>query len=270
MTATLARRSIRESLWLRVHGAGERSFARVLADYFASQAARIADAVAQFHVPGPSIVPQVFREPEELAALMRLVHPQLFRLTTTGAVLEWQLDDGHKSTQQNLPFGPTLAVDLPDFVVAAIRQFVAELEQQPYWRAIQTETSARLATILRHGLEDGFSHHQLQLQIREQLGGLPARARALTIARTETTGALNAGHQAVYEELRRGGLIAGKEWLAVLDGHTRLAHETISGTTVDVNDTFNVGGYPARWPGDFTLPGEQRINCRCTTLGSFC
>ena len=50
----------------------------------------------------------------------------------------------------------------------------------------------------------------MSVRIREQLGGFDARKRAKKIARTETTMALNTGHENEREELIASGLVTGK------------------------------------------------------------
>lgn len=87
------------------------------------------------------------------------------------------------------------------------------------------------------------------------------RARSLMIARTETTLAANKGASlgamdADYETIKR--------WLAVEDRNTRPTHTDADGQEVAIDDNFTVGGYPAQYPGDVSLPAKECVNCRCT------
>lgn len=89
------------------------------------------------------------------------------------------------------------------------------------------------------------------------------RARALTIARTESTAAANYGasignESADYE--------TNKQWLSILDSNTRPDHITADGQTVPNDENFIVGGYECRFPGDLTLPAKECINCRCSVM----
>lgn len=91
--------------------------------------------------------------------------------------------------------------------------------------------------------------------------------RAVTVARTEAIGALNAGRTDAFiifdeesdEELER-------VWLATSDTRTRPNHREADGQRVPVDQPFTVGGFPLMFPGDPTGPPQERINCRCSTL----
>ncbi|NOY41585.1 MAG: hypothetical protein GXP26_07110 [Planctomycetes bacterium] len=87
----------------------------------------------------------------------------------------------------------------------------------------------------------------------------------MKIARTETTGALNAGHEAAREDLYAAGLIVGKKWLTIGDDDVRASHVALSGSVAAPRQDFSVGGSLAPYPGHWSLPAGQRIFCRCTT-----
>jgi len=96
--------------------------------------------------------------------------------------------------------------------------------------------------------------------------------RAVTVARTETISALNAGRvdsfQAVAEELSPDELGAGFEqmWLATEDKRTRKTHREADGQRVALGAPFTVGGHDLAYPGDPDGPAREVIQCRCTTL----
>jgi len=54
-----------------------------------------------------------------------------------------------------------------------------------------------------------------------------------------------------------------KTWIAREDEKTRLTHALVDNTTVSVNDVFNVGGFPLRYPHDPFGPVNETVNCRC-------
>lgn len=93
------------------------------------------------------------------------------------------------------------------------------------------------------------------------------RGRAVTVARTETIGSLNAGRadsfEAASEEL---GEPMESMWLSTVDLRTRPSHAFADGQRVPVGTPFEVGGASLRFPGDPFGPAEEVINCRCTTL----
>lgn len=95
------------------------------------------------------------------------------------------------------------------------------------------------------------------------------RNRAVTVARTETMGALNGSRadafQALVEE-DEGDTEYERMWLATKDLRTRLAHRDADGDRVPVDEPFMVGGEALMFPGAPTGSASNVINCRCTTL----
>lgn len=88
------------------------------------------------------------------------------------------------------------------------------------------------------------------------------QVRSERIARTETTGAYNAGSlQAAHDE---GAGV--KIWLATADSRTRREHLTASGQCVPVDSDFRVGGRSLTMPADPSGPPGLTINCRCTMV----
>ena len=59
----------------------------------------------------------------------------------------------------------------------------------------------------------------------------------------------------------RGGRF--KRWLSMHDGAVRDTHRVADGQIVPIGETFDVGGYDLRFPGDPVGPAENWINCRC-------
>lgn len=91
--------------------------------------------------------------------------------------------------------------------------------------------------------------------------------RAVTVARTETMGSLNASRQDAFvafdeetdDELER-------LWLATKDFRTRRAHKDADLQHRGLGEPFDVGGESLMFPGDPTGSASNVINCRCTTL----
>ncbi len=266
--------SDRSAGWLKQHSSSEQSFARALRRYFSDQAARIADAVADFGAIGPDQTAAVFRPDDEHGLLLPVVRRNVGGLMIRGATDELEVLDDLRAPEKT-PDGPAddpgeldrlLAEELsgvPETTRLRIRSNLEELAEQDYWRQIQDETEADLVGIIRDSIEAGHTPHTMSVAIRDQLGGFEARRRAMKIARTETTGALNAGHLAMMEELDGSGLLAGKKWLAISDRRLRQTHADLNGSVVAVRGDFSVGGSLAPHPGHWSLPARERINCRC-------
>lgn len=92
--------------------------------------------------------------------------------------------------------------------------------------------------------------------------------RAVTVARTETMAAVNAGAfaGAVRDAERRGDPAPFKVWLATEDKRTRPTHREADKQRTLLTSPFIVGGAQFQFPGDPHGPAQEVINCRCTFL----
>lgn len=92
--------------------------------------------------------------------------------------------------------------------------------------------------------------------------------RAVTVARTETIGAVNAGvyRAAVLDAEARGDVAPFKVWLSTDDKRTRPTHTEADGQRTLMSEPFQVGGARLLFPGDPRGPAAEVINCRCTML----
>jgi hypothetical protein len=153
---------------------------------------------------------------------------------------------------------------LPAQIQYGIEQALTMTFLQPYWFKINEVTKGRIAAAIKRGVDGRWGKDRIIDEISRTVGGKGARARAVLIARTEMTNAFNAGHLAAIDTLESAGLVDGREWVATQDEATRMTHSDASGTAVSGNYMFNVGGYDCRYPGDYSLPPEERCYCRCT------
>lgn len=254
-----------DAIWLKRHAGRERHLQTELRAYFSEQADRLADALLQFDQPGPSVVPMIFRRDEEHQRLLQVVERPLLLSMGVGALDVLEASDSGKQ----FDFGASLIdvpFELPPNVLQAVRRSLMELGEQPYWREIQAETETRLTDLIRSGIEQGANAERIARRLREEIGGFEARKRARKIARTETTGALNAGHQAAGDDLQGQGFVVRKTWSATGDRDVRDTHSDIDGTSVTNSEDFIVGSTPAPYPGHWDLPAKERVNCRCGTV----
>ena len=100
--------------------------------------------------------------------------------------------------------------------------------------------------------------------LREQLGGMEANKRAQRIARTETSAALNAGHQVQVDMLEAEGLPVVKTWTSVGDTGVRDSHAFMDGQQVRGQENFDVNGHLVPYPAHWMLPAQERVRCRCS------
>lgn len=109
---------------------------------------------------------------------------------------------------------------------------------------------------------------QVKKQYKKQV---PARAD--TIAMTEINNVSETSKQTEASIIGASSLIIGgvtvknsmqKTWNTILDSKTRTSHARADGQTIDVNQTFLVGGEPLRYPSDSRGSAGNIINCRCS------
>tara|TARA_Y100000310_G_scaffold322732_1_gene382123 strand:+ start:2862 stop:5051 length:2190 start_codon:yes stop_codon:yes gene_type:complete len=127
-------------------------------------------------------------------------------------------------------------------------------------------TKIDLMRIMDKGIIEGLSNAAIGKLLSKRYGETYKGYRSERIARTETTGIINAG---AGETLLREG-VKTKTWIDTSDGRTRESHRAVADRTADVpisiSNRFDVGGYKADYPGDSSLPAHERINCRCTVV----
>ena len=141
------------------------------------------------------------------------------------------------------------------------REILVELQQEMA-RQISRTTADAVTKSIQDGLINGQSVNQIASSISEI--GAFSFSRAMTIARTESTKAVN---RSAVEAYRQGsqetGLTIMKEWLSAQDGQTRETHVDLDGVQVGIDDTFRTENGESQFPGGFGDPAED-INCRCT------
>jgi HK97 family phage portal protein len=140
---------------------------------------------------------------------------------------------------------------------AVIRQRAADLVTH----VTETTRDAIREAVLA-GRTEGLSVREIAKRIQETTFGEISAARAVTIARTETVGALNAG---AFEAARSSNVMRSKEWLTQGDDRVRETHAALNGQRVDIGAAFGNG---LRYPHDPAGPAEETVNCRCTLLYS--
>ena len=125
-------------------------------------------------------------------------------------------------------------------------------------------TAEVIRRVVNRGLEEGATIAQIQSAL--QRSGAFSPSRALRIARTEATKAVNAGAIQAYKAAGRTGVKVERQWLTARDGLVRNTHQTMDGQTRDLRKNFDSpSGASAPHPGGFGVAGED-INCRCTVV----
>ncbi len=128
---------------------------------------------------------------------------------------------------------------------------------------INRTTKKLVAGQLRTGLEAGEGLKELSVRLKNTLGS--NRARAQSIARTQTAGGVGAGR---HEGFKAAG-VELRTWLTSRDGDVRDAHrqaEKDYAEGIGLYVPFKVGGELLMHPGDPAGSAANIINCRCVEL----
>lgn len=240
----------RMGAWLKVHGRQERSFAKDLKKFLDAQVKHITKQLKDGKEP--------FNPREWDKGLIRVVRPHLLQGLMTGA-------KGAKSGANLRQTKDDITVEFTDEMLKAIRDYLDQLVQYKFWMDINDTTAERLATQLEASVTAGESIQQTAKRVHDALGS-QTPARALAIARSETTGALNMGHRIGYEDQIARGIVTNMKWFANDDAHTRPTHWAAHDQHADANGEFTVGGEKCKFPGDPSLSAAQRVNCRCALV----
>ena len=100
--------------------------------------------------------------------------------------------------------------------------------------------------------------------INERMSPKFTRARASTIARTETHTASSFAIQKQAENFESPQMV--KKWIATTDDRSRASHLAVNGTEVGINEDFVVGGKKMSYTGDPRGGAKEVINCRCVIV----
>jgi len=125
---------------------------------------------------------------------------------------------------------------------------------------VNDTTENMLRTILSEGLREGQTTWDISRRFNEVFD-FAESDRAMRIARTETTEAMNFSDNELYKQ---AGFIKFKRWIATLDDRVRDSHAKLHNAVAKVGAKFANG---LEYPGDSRAgkPAEI-VNCRCTTI----
>lgn len=128
---------------------------------------------------------------------------------------------------------------------------------------VNRTTQKLVAKQLSQGLEAGEDLNKLARRLSKTLGS--NRARALSIARTQTAGAVSTGRHA---GMKRAG-VELKTWLTAGDENVRDSHRDAGyryAEGIALNLPFEVGGEMLMYPGDPAGSAANIIMCRCVSI----
>lgn len=115
----------------------------------------------------------------------------------------------------------------------------------------------------RSELADGYAAGESIPQLAQRVRGA-ARKSVKTSTLVARSAVVSAANKGSMDMARASGLEMAKEWMSTPDSRTRPTHHAADGQYVPINGEFFVGGYRCDYPGEWTLPPQERYNCRCT------
>jgi hypothetical protein len=144
-------------------------------------------------------------------------------------------------------------------ILAAINRRVTKLSG-----SVTETTLQQIRDVIAQARIDGVGVSELATRIRSQVfADTITTARATTIARTETVGALNEG---AMLKAKQGGVFRSKQWVSQRDGRVRDTHRAAEAAGwIPIESLYSNGlDYPHA-PG---APAAEVVNCRCSQMFS--
>jgi len=235
----------------RIVAALERSLESDIASWLARVGNAAAAAAKEGHAAQAEKIPHQMQ-----GRLLRTFKARLKAIATTIVKHEFYGPDLGKSASELESKGW-----LEDFLAAAL-DWIDDYAAMRVFQIADT-TREQIRTVIHEAVEQPIPPKETAAKIVERTGGDIGKARAIRIARTETHGA---SERATFEMMRKQNLPYDKEWVAVEDARTRLAHRLADGQTVATNEPFIVGGEAMMFCGDPSASPRNLVNCRCVTI----
>ena len=253
------------SLILKQMQRAEKSVAKVFREFFSDQ---IKSIIVELNSTQAAVASVLFNPVEWNEKIIDTAKPVLGKILFEGAVAEVLL---HKKKASDLKASTAteaveefdldfpFATELPIWMVDAVNAVLDDTFERPYWQAINETTRDDLSTLLRGAVEDGLSINDIAARIRRDFGSTYSRARAINVARTETTASVNGGHMIGMQRLEDAGLVTGKKWSSVLGNTTRTSHAKLHNVKTDgVAGLFDLNGVLVPFPSHPDLPASDR------------
>ena len=251
----------RAELWRayidRMHQPHERRIGMSMRRYLRAYAARVAKRLEQ-HLGSRSSAVPVVRQLDDVA-LDKILDAAAERQEILGIfrpLFRAMLADSIRGTVQQLPIDFEFTPDRLDILVN--EQIGGMIKD------ISKTTRAQVKESIRMGLAEGESVGQIQRTLVQSKTFSPARA--LTIARTESTRSVSAGSLQAMKEAEARGVRMKKQWISARDGNERDSHMDLDGKAVNINENFtSINGNSGPGPGQLGA-AEDDINCRCVAV----
>lgn len=172
----------------------------------------------------------------------------------TSAFLSMTIEEFVSAIMDNIDEDVVFEI-LSDRVIDWIKEWSVELGN-----LMKLTTHTELEAALQAVIENGEGIDKAILRIKD----LPEfnRTRARTTAVTEV---LRASSVAAHEAYMQSPAVTQKIWKhsGAKKNRPRETHVALNGTTINLDEYFNVGGYKGLYPRDINLPASESVNCHC-------
>jgi len=205
----------------------------------------------------------IMTEMETFSQAQRQLRELNAKTTAQDAIIDYDID-----WPSNFP------TDVPPWVTREAGEFTVRVLDKPYWNEGINETlKNRVRNTIAPGISDGQSMRWIANRLRDQSPKI-SDEKAWLIARTETNGAINAGHVVGIKQVGQDlGLKMEKEWMSALMFTSRDSHSDMDGELVGQDDMFTIFGSAEAanqcyYPGDENLSAADRCNCYCSIMSN--
>ncbi len=129
----------------------------------------------------------------------------------------------------------------------------------------QTERAYKIINDL---LKEDTSVDEIAQKVRDEFGEF-YNGQAETIVRTEYLSSQSYGYQQFNEDIKTVADKLEKQWLTLMDEHTRDSHVALDNEIVEFDDgeedpPFSIGGL--KYPRDEDADASEVISCRCAMV----
>ena len=251
----------RADLWRafidKIHQPHERRIALSMRRYLRAYGARVAKRLGEHLDTKAGPVP-VTRQLDDIA-LDKILDAAAEREEVLGIfrpLFRSMLAESIKGTVSQLPVDFDFS---PERINVLVNDEIGKMIQN-----VEKGTRHQVRESIRMGLAEGESVGQMQRTLVRSKSFAPARA--LTIARTESTRAVSAGSIEAMKEAEARGVKMQKQWISARDGDERDTHGALDGQKRAVGADFDSdSGASGPGPGELGEPFED-INCRCVAV----
>ena len=242
-----------------IHTPAERNMSRDLVSYFRDQAERLSVKLGEIlpETPSAGDVTRGVTALDVVAQIYDDATEQMQLFASLGYTLRQTLDVSFKAGADDT------GLDVEPSV--ADRDNAARIQVDTLAVNLNPVTKAAVERVIEAGLLAGETINQIQTRLIQAAAFSPTRA--LAVARTESTKALNQGAQMAYNAAEvQHGITIYKRWVSSRDDSVRESHRLMDGQTVPQGAKFQTpSGEHGSGPGHFASAKEV-VNCRCTIV----